>query len=208
MILLNFTKPQTRLSWLLSRLSPMTNTDPGAPVSTEIIASLVVEILEPMLYRTQLLLVHFRFCGESHSRLFIGIAGNPLLRYGHGLVINEEPAVDDLNLVTGKPDDALDEVFLFVFGIFENDDLTPFRLFPAEDPGVRKGDPRPVHEFVHEQVVADGERGDHGTRRDLERLYHELAYEQGHYCRDKKRFYPFLIERFLPYVGPYFLLFS
>jgi hypothetical protein len=43
-------------------------------------------------------------------------------------------------------------------------------------------------------MIADGERGDHGARRNLERFNHKLPDEQSDDGCDQKRLDPFLVK--------------
>src|SRR5207249_3482254 len=95
-------------------------------------------------------------------------------------------------------DHPLDEVLVLVLGVDEHDDVSAPGLADRHDLGAEVREPNAVYEFVHQDVITDQERGDHRTRRDLERLYHEAADEEREQERDGKRFAVFAYDGLLP----------
>ena len=80
--------------------------------------------------------------------------------------VDDQLPVGQLDVVAGQRDDALDEVGLAVLGELEDGDLAAL------------GHPEAVDQLVHEQVVADEQRGDHRPRGDLEGLDDERADDE------------------------------
>src|SRR5215467_2428070 len=113
---------------------------------------------------------------------------------GEGLVV-ERPPIDEhdlalnLDAVPWCANNALDEIFFLVLRKPEDDDVATQRLAELDERvgGVaidrRKRHlkfavARPlnaIRELAHEDMIADQESGDHGTRRNLERLDDEHA---------------------------------
>jgi len=87
-----------------------------------------------------------------------------------------------MNTVAGDGHDALDEILSGVAGIYarvlENDDLPSLRCPPCEKFDIRERYFEPVDEFVHEDVIADEERGEHGACRYFESLDEEGADDE------------------------------
>ena len=112
----------------------------------------------------------------------------------HGLPVDEDLLVPDHHLVARHPHHPLDEILAAVLGVDEHDHVAAFRDVPFHGMGASRhidapgegqpvdvGKPHAVGQFVDQDVIADGQGGNHRARRDLESLHHEGAQEQrGH----------------------------
>src|SRR5581483_10970395 len=105
------------------------------------------------------------------------------VRIGHGLAVDEELAVAQLDGLALGGDHALDEVLAAILGPDEHDDVAALGLAQPRELAQgalreRNLEPRAVDELVDEDVIADLEGRQHGARRDLERLHHERAQRE------------------------------
>ncbi len=111
--------------------------------------------------------------------------------------VHEHLAATDLDPVTGRPDDPLDEISLLVLRVLEHDDVAPVRVPEARHAPVGERQLGAEEELVHEDVIADEQRVHHRTRRDREGLDHEGTDDEGQEDRDPDRLHV-LTERRLP----------
>ena len=113
----------------------------------------------------------------------------------HQLVINIQPAVFHLYLITGKTDDSLDVIGFIILGKFENHDIPPLRPV-GPDTTFKQGHAErqgmfgiAVSIFGHKQKVTDIKCGIHRSRRDFKRLKQKSTNEHRNQNRIKYRFY-------------------
>ena len=126
---------------------------------------------------------------EQHHRaaLFIDeILGRPAR---HLLVIDVELAVPHLDMIARQADDPLDVVGRGIGRQFEHRDVAALRRMRQDPAGKQRQSEGQriaaiaIGEFRHEQVIADQQRRDHRSRRDIERLIGDGADHQ----RDQHR---------------------
>src|SRR5204863_9949519 len=77
------------------------------------------------------------------------------VRLGQGRTVHEDRPALDLDPVTRRADDALDEVPTLVLGVLEHDDVAPARVPEPRHTPLDEGQLGAVEELVHEDVVAD-----------------------------------------------------
>ena len=88
-------------------------------------------------------------------------------------VVDQHLFTENLNLVPGKTDDALDKILIRIHGINENDHIAPFGVTDGNQGFVSKGNLNTIQEFVHQDMIAHQKGGFHGARRDLKGLHHK-----------------------------------
>lgn len=135
---------------------------------------------------------------------------------GDGGSVDIDGLVDDFDGVAFEADDSLDIVFVFGerFGLHaagirhreicggffarecEDDDIAAFRAREACDIFVDEGQSDAVAELRDEELIAFEERGNHGSRGDLEWLDEERSEDERDRERDEQAFDDFLEARF------------
>jgi hypothetical protein len=113
--------------------------------------------------------------------------GLAFVAHGDGLSVEEQLAGAYLDAVARKADDALHEALGAVVGTaiqrthlahparpqLEDHDVASAGLAQRGQAHVREGNPGAVRKLVHDHVVADQKRGQHGPRRHVEGLDHQ-----------------------------------
>src|SRR5690242_9108888 len=82
--------------------------------------------------------------------------------------------------ITGHANDTLDVIERGILRIAEHHHLAALGRVHVENLDVDNGQAHTVREFVDENKVAHQQRGDHGARRNLERLDQERAQQEHH----------------------------
>ncbi|PRD36405.1 UNVERIFIED_CONTAM: hypothetical protein NCL1_08904 [Trichonephila clavipes] len=94
--------------------------------------------------------------------------------------VDVEHFVTTFDMVAGQADDAFDVVDRRLLGELEHHDIATLRPAQRQDLGADHRQAHTVAELVDQHVVADFQRGQHGARRDGERLGQEGAQQPDH----------------------------
>jgi len=78
-----------------------------------------------------------------------------------GDLINVNLFVFDLYRISRCADHALDEIFGFILGILENDDVSSLGQRHCKDCCIRERDMNPINKFVYQDMIADFQGWDH-----------------------------------------------
>src|SRR5690606_36009567 len=111
----------------------------------------------------------------------------------HQLAVDVELLVHIGDLVARQADDALDVVHRGVHGIAEHHHIAALRRTHLDDLLVDDGQADAIAELVDQDKVSRLQRGQHGTRRDAERLDHERAqheHKQDHWKEADRVLHP------------------
>ncbi|EKD40868.1 MAG: hypothetical protein ACD_74C00144G0002 [uncultured bacterium] len=119
-----------------------------------------------------------------------GVAGLDPARDGlrikmHGLgiakrlAIDIDQLVDALHRIPWNSDHPLDKILVRILGKFEDDHLPALRFTDRQPDATGQGVLDPISELVHQDMVADQQGGNHGTRGNLKGLHHKGADKQG-----------------------------
>ena len=105
----------------------------------------------------------------------------------HGLVINVDLFVADLDFIASYGNDPLYKIFLGVFREFEYHDIPPLGVLDRDKGDVQKWNFYTVYKLIHQDMIPDQKGRLHGTRGDLEGLYDKGADKEGEDDGDEDR---------------------
>ena len=101
------------------------------------------------------------------------------------LAIDRQALVQVGNLIAGDPYDPLDVIHAGARRVSKHHDVTPLRRGATGDFGIDDRQANAVSELVHQNQVADFQRGNHRAGRNFERL--EQKRSQQEYCHDHRK---------------------
>jgi hypothetical protein len=105
----------------------------------------------------------------------------------HGLVINVDLFIADLDCIACYGNDPLYEIFLWVFREFEYHDIPPLGVLDGDKSDVQERNLYTVYELIYQDMIPDQKGRLHGTRGDLEGLYDKGADKEGKDDGDEDR---------------------
>lgn len=109
----------------------------------------------------------------------LNVSGEKSLIQVNGIVdlkeftIDENLFVDNFNAVACHAHNPLNEIFFWIYWIFENDDVFTFGLANGNPGGAGEGIFYSVSELVNQEVVTDQQGGNHGSGWNFKRLDNE-----------------------------------
>ena len=107
---------------------------------------------------------------------------------GYTLLIHPELFITALHKVAANSDYPLDEIFLWILGIFKHNDVGSLGCFKGYDGFTPVRNFNTVKEFIYQDVIADLQGLFHGTRGYFKSLNHKCPDEQGDQNCDQDSF--------------------
>ena len=105
----------------------------------------------------------------------------------HGLVINVDLFVADLDCITCYRNDPFYEIFFGIFREFEYHDIPSLGVLDRDKGDVRERNLYSVYKLIYQDMIPDQKGRLHGTRGDLEGLYDKGADKKGEDDGDEDR---------------------
>ncbi len=105
----------------------------------------------------------------------------------HGLVVNVNFFVADLDFIARHGNDPFYKIFLGVFRKFEYHDIPLSGVLDRDKGEVQKWNLHPVNKFIYQDMIPNQKGRLHGTRGNFKRLYDKGADKKGKDDGDEDR---------------------